>query len=451
MRRAILPALTLNMEPVSVREARKRVNYSKQLAEKGWYHSFELPDGTLIDGVISVETEKERYARFPIPADLSGKRVLDIGAWDGWFAFEAERRGASVTAVDCVEIPNFRQMQQKLGSKVDYRILDLYDLPEAGLGAFDYVFFLGVLYHVRHPLLALEILCGLTTDVALVDSFVTDGDSWRRHPEQLPSLEFYETSELGDLLDNWFGPSVSCLVAMCRAAGFARVELLHASGTVAAVACYRHWEPPPADAKPGPELLAAHNSRGFGINFHGRRDEYLSCWFTADAPLIRRDDLRLEVGGFGGPALFVRREEGSRWQANFLAPPGLAAGWNPVRLRLADTEFSNTLRIAVAMPLAVKELRVERICDGVTWEDGRVGGAFATCWVRGLPENCDRANTRVFLAETALEVDWTGTPDDKGLIQVNAVVPAQFPRGEYPFRVECGGVSSAAVLVKIEG
>jgi tRNA (mo5U34)-methyltransferase len=442
------------MESISVREARKRVNYSKQLAEKGWYHSFELPDGTRIDGVLGLEAQKERYSRFPIPADLRGKRVLDVGAWDGWFAFEAERRGAAVTAIDCVEIPNFRRMHEKLGSRVDYRIADLFDLPEAGLGVFDYVFFLGVLYHVRHPLLALEIVCRLTADVAIVDSFVTDGDSWRSHPEQLPSLEFYETGELGDLLDNWFGPSVSCLMALSRSAGFARVDLLYAGGNHAVVACHRHWEPVPADAKAAPELLAVHNSRGFGINFHGRRDEYLSCWFLSDAATIRRGDLRLEVGGFGSPALFVRREEGARWQANFLAPPGLAAGWNMVRLRLADTEFSKPLRIAVAMPVQVSELRIERVCDGVTWEYNRVGmseGGFVSCWVSGLPENCDRVNTRVVLDGTPLEIDWTGAADSDGHVQINATVPRDFARGEHPIRVECAGVSSPAVTLRIEG
>jgi tRNA (mo5U34)-methyltransferase len=442
------------MEPTSIREARKRVNYSKLLAEKGWYHSFEFPDGTLIDGLVSLEAQKERYSHFPIPADLTGQRVLDIGAWDGWCAFEAERRGASVTAVDCVDIPNFRWVHRKLGSQVDYQVVDLYDLPAAGLGVFDIVFFLGVLYHVRHPLLALEIVCRLTTGVALVDSFVTDGDTWRSHPERLPALEFYETGELGDLIDNWFGPSVSCLLALCRSAGFARVDLLHAGGNHALAACHRHWEPPPAGAGPGPELLAAHNSRGFGINFTGRRDEYLSCWFLSTAAAIRREDLRLEVGGFGSPALFVRREEGARWQANFLSPPGLAAGWNAVRLRLADTDFGNALRIAVAMPVRVSDLAIERVCDGVTWEYNRVdmaGGGFVSCWVSGLPENCDRFNTRVLLAETPLLVDWVGPPDAQGQVQINAIVPRDFSRGGHQLRVECGGVGSAPVPLEIEG
>ena len=92
------------------------------------------------------------------------------------------------------------------GSKVDYRILDFYELPAAGLGKFDVVLFLGVLYHLRHPLLALEIVCGLTTDVAIVESFVIDAETWKEHQNAIPTLEFYETFELGNQYDNWNGP-----------------------------------------------------------------------------------------------------------------------------------------------------------------------------------------------------------------------------------------------------
>jgi hypothetical protein len=52
----------------------------------GWWHSFELPDGTRIEGVNGLEGQKHRISQFPIPQDLRGKRVLDIGAWDGWFS-----------------------------------------------------------------------------------------------------------------------------------------------------------------------------------------------------------------------------------------------------------------------------------------------------------------------------------------------------------------------------
>jgi tRNA (mo5U34)-methyltransferase len=150
------------MNPGSRLQARRRQDFSGRLRELGWYHSFAFPDGSEVEGVQSVEYQHERFNRFPLPSSLEGKTVLDIGAWDGWFSFEAERRGARVTAVDCVDIPNFRLAHKKLGSSVDYRILTLYDLPSAGLARFDVVFFLGVLYHLKHPLRALDIVCSLT-------------------------------------------------------------------------------------------------------------------------------------------------------------------------------------------------------------------------------------------------------------------------------------------------
>ena len=202
------------------RESARGLDFSQDLLAKGWYHSFEFADGTVIDGYMPLAVQKERYARYPIPDDLRGKRVLDIGAWDGWFSFEAERHGAQTMAIDCVEIPTFLQVHRRLRSKVDYRVLDFYELPAAGLGKFDVVFFLGVLYHLRHPLLALEIVCGLTTDVAIVESFVIDAETWKEHQNAIPTLEFYETFELGNQYDNWSGLTVACLLAMCRAAGF---------------------------------------------------------------------------------------------------------------------------------------------------------------------------------------------------------------------------------------
>src|SRR5258706_15307153 len=138
-------------------EQRRNLDFSGELAARGWYHSFELPDGSQIRGAMTLEYQRGRFARFPIPEDLRGRRVLDIGAWDGWFSFEAERRGAGVTAIDCVEVPHFIEMRERLKSRVDYRILDFYEIPEARLGVFDFVFCLGILYHLKHPLLALRI------------------------------------------------------------------------------------------------------------------------------------------------------------------------------------------------------------------------------------------------------------------------------------------------------
>jgi hypothetical protein len=59
--------------------------WQKQLDRTGWWHSFELPDGSLIQGASTLASQKMRIGQFPIPPDLTGKRVLDIGTWDGWF------------------------------------------------------------------------------------------------------------------------------------------------------------------------------------------------------------------------------------------------------------------------------------------------------------------------------------------------------------------------------
>ncbi|HVV43844.1 MAG TPA: DUF1698 domain-containing protein, partial [Bryobacteraceae bacterium] len=117
------------------------------------YHTIELPDGTVLPGLQSVEHLRWRLSLFPLPEDLRGKRVLDIGAWDGWFSFECERRGAEVIAVDCVALNTFIEAKELLGSRVEYLTLDVDELSADRLGTFDIVLFFGVLYHLRHPLL----------------------------------------------------------------------------------------------------------------------------------------------------------------------------------------------------------------------------------------------------------------------------------------------------------
>jgi tRNA (mo5U34)-methyltransferase len=441
------------MHPESIREARKRQDRTEELAEKGWYHSFELPDGTSIDGVNPLPRLRARVARFPIPGDLHGKRVLDIGAWDGWFSFEAERRGADVTSVDCVEAPHFVELHRKLASKADYRILEIYELPDAGLGRFDIVFLLGVLYHLRHPLLALEIVCSVTTDLAIVESFVTDGDTWREHTDDIPTLEFYEGYELANQFDNWVGPSVACLLAMCRSAGFARVELLHSEPYNAMVACYRRWEPPPAQpAAPPPELGFARNHVNYGVNFSSRKEQYISCWFRSTRDTIAKEDLCLEVDEFGFAAYYAGRREDGWWVANFPLPRGLSPGWHAVRLRFADTDFSNAVRIAVDLPLEVSRIVCHGVRDAINGQSGEVTVTevgYASCCVAGLPENADRHNVRVFLGDMPLSVYWVGAPDGVGHSQINAEVPGSVPKCEHALRIECGGVSSEPWTVRV--
>ena len=315
------------------------------LSTKGWYHSIELPDGHVIQGMIGVEALKQRLAAFPIPADLTGKRVLDVGAWTGWCSFEMERRGAQVVAVDCVEFEEFREAHRMIGSQVDYRILDVEELTPESVGLFDYVLFFGVLYHLRNPLLGLEKICAITKDTAYVESFVTDDGS-------APcTMEFYETDELGGQIDNWFGPSVQCAAALCRAAGFARVNLEYVADRRAGMTCRRRWEPGrPHPADPAPLLYSAVNNRTHDIQFHPGKDEYACLYFRSDAPGLTRERLRIEIDEYGAPTLVLANLRGQEWQANLRLPPGLAVGPHQVRLRTADSAYSNAFTITVEPP-----------------------------------------------------------------------------------------------------
>ena len=304
-------------------------------SEKGWWHSFELPDGSRIEGIASLESLRQRLGQFPIADDLRGKRVLDIGCWDGWFSFEMERRGAEVMAIDCWDNPRFRQMHAAYRSKVDYRLIDMYELTPARIGRFDVVLFMGVLYHLKHPLLALERVCALTTDLAAVDSFILR--EGQRAPEDLrrPILEFYETDEMGGQTDNWFGPSLPALLGMCRTAGFARVELRSVLEFSACVACHRRWENPGGTTAP-PLVHAALHMINFGINFRSDRDDYVSAWF--DSPLaLKLDDVKPEVSGYGVRPLSVFNWQEHIWQVNFKLPPLEKPGWHEVRIRLMDS------------------------------------------------------------------------------------------------------------------
>jgi tRNA (mo5U34)-methyltransferase len=146
--------------------------WHQTLEQTGWWHSFELPHGRVIQGVSTLAAQKMRIGQFPIPEDLTGKRVLDVGTWDGWFAMEMERRGAEVLAIDRWENPRFYEIRDLLGSRVDYRQLSVYDLDPNQLGRFDIVLFMGVLYHLKHPLLALERVCSVAKDLVAVESFV---------------------------------------------------------------------------------------------------------------------------------------------------------------------------------------------------------------------------------------------------------------------------------------
>ncbi len=297
----------------------------EEFGAKGFYHSIELPDGRVLEGILKLDRLKQRLANLPIPQDLSGKRVLDIGTWDGYFAFEMEKRGAEVMAIDNNEVENFYLARELLGSRVDYRVMSVYDLSPQRVGRFDIVLCLGVLYHLKHPLLGLEAVASVTRDMALIESFVTnEALVYENGKTDLPTMEFYETNELLGEVDNWVGPNIQCMLAFCRTAGFARPELHEVKEQRAVVACYRRWESPPVQPlEPAPQLNAAVHCVNYGINFGAHDDAYVSTFFVTEAQDLNIDKVMPEVSGYGVRPVAVGHHGGNGWQVNFRLAPGL--------------------------------------------------------------------------------------------------------------------------------
>ena len=424
-------------------------DWQNELDAKGWWHSFELPDGRHIEGVHAVDSLKRRLTQFPVPEDLRGARVLDIGAWDGWYTFEMERRGAEVVAIDCWDNPRFHQMKAILNSHAEYRLVDVYDLTPETAGRFDIVLFMGVFYHLKHPLLALEKVCAVTKDMAMVDSFILkEGYRPKENVEKRPVMEFYEAEEFGGQADNWCAPSLSCLTAMCRTAGFARAEHRATLELGACVTCYRAWAPEAAK-KPAPELIDAFHHTDFGINFQSRRDEYVSITFRTPDDRLTLDDVRPEVSGYGTRPIHLSRAEDAAWKAKFKLPPGLLPGWHEVTLRAGRSAPSNAKRIALDLGSQGGAVHIEGAQDGSTWEPNVLKierGNILSVWVSGLAGNADRANIQVTLGGERLPVLFVEPEEGKPARQLNVHVRDAAPSGDLELKVN----QSPPVAIRIE-
>jgi tRNA (mo5U34)-methyltransferase len=195
-----------------------------------WHHRMEFPHGVVSPGAYD---PRGLFQLLDLP-DLAGRRVLDIGTRDGFYAFECERRGALVTAVDHADpdLTGFMAARTILGMKTAYQQANVYDLDPADLGTFDVVLFLGVLYHLRHPLWALDRLRRLCTGLLVVESLVCDSalfvgyECARPLAEVAPGLvevpmaQFLPVGRFHPDPTNKWVPNVAGLRALLAEAGF---------------------------------------------------------------------------------------------------------------------------------------------------------------------------------------------------------------------------------------
>jgi tRNA (mo5U34)-methyltransferase len=203
-----------------------------------WFHNLHLPDG-------AQTAPKHPLGDFPmvkwrqiapfIAADLTGWRALDVGCNAGFYSFELARRGAEVTALDIdahyLEQARWAARQYGLEDQIEFRQGSVYELAGGG-EQFDLVWFLGVLYHLRHPLLALDILREVTSRQMVLQTLTMPGESAMEPPASIglfdrewltragwPRMAFIELALENDPT-NWWAPDHACVEAMVRSAGF---------------------------------------------------------------------------------------------------------------------------------------------------------------------------------------------------------------------------------------
>ena len=200
-----------------------------QVESINWFHQIDLGNGIVTPGN---DASPKKLRQVQLPADLAGRTVLDIGAWDGFFSFESERRGADrVLAVDSYcwggkGVPTqagFNLARKTLKSRVEDLEIEVLELSPDRVGTFDIVLFLGVLYHMEFPEAALERVASLTKDLLILETHV-DHLNIRE-----PSVARYPGNELDGDASNWCGPNYPALEEMLRQVGFAEVKRVYES------------------------------------------------------------------------------------------------------------------------------------------------------------------------------------------------------------------------------
>jgi tRNA (mo5U34)-methyltransferase len=207
-----------------------------------WFHNLHLPSGheTAPDHPLGDFPRVKWWELVSaVPEDLRGWRALDVGCNAGFYSFALARRGASVLAIDADEHylaqARWAASQFELEDRVRFEQLQVYDLARRE-ERFDLVLFLGVLYHLRHPLLALDLLAEKTDRMLVLQTLTMPGEDGFHPPRDVsfdqretlleprwPKMAFLERRFAGDPT-NWWAPNEACVEAILRSSGLEVVE-----------------------------------------------------------------------------------------------------------------------------------------------------------------------------------------------------------------------------------
>ena len=202
-----------------------------------WFHNLDLDGVKTAPDHFLGDYPKVKWDRFAhaIPADLTGLSVLDVGCNAGFYSIEMKRRGAErVLGIDWDEtyLAQARFAAEVCGAEIELRQMSVYEVAELNEG-FDIVLFMGVLYHLRHPLLALDLLYKhVVKDLLVFQSMLRGSEEIERLEDDyvfkqseifqrpgFPQMYFIEKSYSQDPT-NWWIPNRACIEAMLRSSGF---------------------------------------------------------------------------------------------------------------------------------------------------------------------------------------------------------------------------------------
>jgi tRNA (mo5U34)-methyltransferase len=215
---------------------------TEKVSQYPWFHSIDLGCGIVTPGRKSPAIHAAESAAFFDPVNMEGATVIDIGAWNGFYSFEAKRRGAKqVLATDhfCWNHKQFRGREtfelarSIVGLDVDTLDVDVTELcPEKVGGTFDVVLFLGVLYHLFDPIDGLRRAASLAREVLIVETQTDLGELDR------PAMVMYPGAECDNDASNWWGPNRACVKELLNTMGFVRIDV---SATASTRAVFHAW------------------------------------------------------------------------------------------------------------------------------------------------------------------------------------------------------------------